>query len=439
MEDCCMSSAPELPSHDNPLLAYLQPKLEEFLRELALLSGMDCGTHDKAGVDAVGRTMRAMLEARGAAVEQYDGGAMGDSLVARWRGSGSARVLLVGHLDTVYPAGWCADHPFATDGDRVRGPGTADMKAGLLAGLYAVEALRACRFDDFAEIAFVLNSDEEVGSPSSTDLIAREAQGRDAVLVLEPGRANGDIVSARKGIAFFDLQIEGRAAHAGVEPQKGRSAIVALAHHTIALQGLTETRPGLTVNVGVVEGGMGRNVIAPRASAQIDLRARTLADLEATIAAMQAQAALSVVPDTQATLTGRISHPPMERTPAVAQLAAWCQEAARAAGFEVRDAATGGGSDGNTTAALGVPTLDGLGPVGGAAHSADEYVEIRSIVPRTAMLAGLIKRVCERSGSEARHAGSQRAAQAPWGRRSPARAEGGAASRPMLRALWTRG
>jgi glutamate carboxypeptidase len=224
-----------------------------------------------------------------------------------------------------------------------------------------------------------------------------------------------------------------------VEPQKGRSAILALAHHTIALQGLTESRPGLTVNVGVVEGGMGRNVIAPRAGAQIDVRARTLADLEATIAAMQVQAARSVVPDTQATLTGRISHPPMERTPAIAQLAAWCQEAARAAGFDVRDAETGGGSDGNTTAALGVATLDGLGPVGGAAHSQDEYVEIPSIMPRTAMLAGLIRRVCERSGAEEPRVDSKGAEPAPWGRRSPARSGDSAAGRPVLRALWTRG
>jgi glutamate carboxypeptidase len=395
-----MPSAPEPVSRDNPLLTYLQSRLDEFLGDLATLSGLDCGTHNKAGVDTAGRIMRAKLEARGATVEIHDGGVMGDSLVARWHGSGTAKVLLVGHLDTVYPIGWCADHPFATDAGRVVGPGTADMKGGLLAGLFAIEALRANRFEHFAEIAFVLNSDEEIGSPSSTALIEREAQGRDAVLVLEPGRANGDIVSARKGIASFDLQVEGRAAHAGVEPQKGRSAIVALAHHTIALQGLTETRPGLTVNVGVVQGGMGRNVIAGQATAQIDVRARTLADLDAAIADMKSQVTRTVVPDTVATLTGRVSHPPMERTPAVAQLVSWCKEAALAAGFTLNDAETGGGSDGNTTAALGVPTLDGLGPVGGSAHSPNEYVEISSIVPRTAMLAGLIERICAGSGPE---------------------------------------
>ncbi|HWE62142.1 MAG TPA: M20 family metallopeptidase [Chloroflexota bacterium] len=375
-------------------LEYLRPRLAPFLDDLASLSMVDCGTYDKAGVDAAGQIMRVRLATLDAAIEVHDGGAMGDSLVARWRGNGQARILLIGHLDTVYPAGWIADHPFAMIDDRVRGPGTADMKGGLLVGLYALEALRAAGFTRYAEITFVLNSDEEVGSPSSTALIAREAQGRDAVLVLEPGRASGDIVSARKGVAMFDLHVQGRAAHAGVEPQKGRSAILELAHQTIALQSLNDMAPGLTVNVGVVQGGTRGNVIAAEALARIDVRARTRADLDAVIAAMHEHIAQRHVPDTVSILSGGITHPPMERTPAVAQLVAWCQEAARATGFTVRDTETGGGSDGNTTAALGIPTLDGLGPVGGNAHSPDEYVMLSSIVPRTAMMAGLIQRIC---------------------------------------------
>src|SRR5919204_5225944 len=166
-------------------LAYVQARLDLFLSDLAALSGMDCGTYDKAGVDAVGHVLREKLERMGLAVEVYDGGALGDSLVARWRGRGGARVLLIGHLDTVYPQGWPREQPFRLEGDVARGPGTADMKAGLLAGLYALDALRAAGFDRFAEIAFVLNSDEEVGSPTSQPLIECEAHGRDAVLVLE--------------------------------------------------------------------------------------------------------------------------------------------------------------------------------------------------------------------------------------------------------------
>ncbi|MCA1599515.1 MAG: M20/M25/M40 family metallo-hydrolase, partial [Chloroflexi bacterium] len=210
--------------HERDFLAYLQPKQDLILAELATLSMMDCGTDNKPGVDAVGRVMRARLESLGLDVEAHEGGDRGDTLVGRWRGAGRARLLLIGHLDTVYPLGWPREHPFHVEGDSARGPGTCDMKAGVLVGLYALDALRASGFDDFAEIAFILNGDEEVSSPVSSAVIVREALGRDAVLVLEAARENGDIVSARKGFAQFDLHIQGRAAHAGVEPEKGRHA-----------------------------------------------------------------------------------------------------------------------------------------------------------------------------------------------------------------------
>ncbi|HEY8283946.1 MAG TPA: M20 family metallopeptidase [Chloroflexota bacterium] len=383
---------------ESPFVAYLAPRLPELLAELAGLSAMDCGTYDKAGVDAVGRLIRAKAEARGAAVETFEGGELGDSLVATWRGTGTARVLLVGHLDTVYPRDWPAGHPFTIEGDRAHGPGTADMKGGLLTGLYALDALRAAGFANFAEIAFVFNSDEEIGSPSSTALIRRNAEGRDAVLVLEPGRANGNIVSARKGMGTFELKVSGQAAHAGVDPEKGRSAILELAHQTMALHALSNLPAGITVNVGVVNGGTRGNVVAAEAVAKIDLRARTREDLETIIAAMHRLAATVTVPGTAASLSGTIGHQPMARTEAIAHLVALCQESARAAGFAVEETATGGGSDGNTTAAMGVPTLDGLGPVGGGAHSPGEYLEISSLMPRAAMLAGLIERVCTEKG-----------------------------------------
>ncbi|MGH2411347.1 MAG: M20/M25/M40 family metallo-hydrolase, partial [Chloroflexota bacterium] len=245
---------------ESSFVPYLTPRLSELLAELAALSAMDCGTYDKAGVDAVGRLIRAKAEARGATVESFAGGELGDSLVATWRGTGMARVLLVGHLDTVYPRDWPTEHPFTIEGDRAHGPGTADMKGGLLTGLYALDALRASGFANFAEIAFVFNSDEEIGSPSSTALIRRIAEGRDAVLVLEPGRANGNIVSARKGMGTFELTVTGQAAHAGVDPEKGRSAILEMAHQTLALHALSNVPAGVTVNVGMVNGGTRGNV-----------------------------------------------------------------------------------------------------------------------------------------------------------------------------------
>ncbi|MGH2344370.1 MAG: M20 family metallopeptidase [Chloroflexota bacterium] len=380
---------------NSPFTAYLTPRLPGFLEQLAQLSMMDCGTYDKSGVDAVGRVLRARVEAAGAAVETFDGGELGDSLVARWQGGGTIRLLLVGHLDTVYPKDWPSEHPFTVEGDHAHGPGTADMKGGLLTALYALDALRAVNFTNFAEIAFVFNSDEEIGSPSSTPFIQRLAEGRDAVLVLEPGRANGNIVSARKGMGTFELAVKGQAAHAGVDPEKGRSAVLELAHQTVALHALNNLPAGISVNVGVVTGGTRPNVVASEATARIDLRARTLEDLERTIAVMRARAGVPTVQGTTVALSGKIGHRPMVRTEAIARLAALCKEAARDAGFTVEETATGGGSDGNTTAAMGIPTLDGLGPVGGGAHSPGEYLEISSIVPRAAMLAGLIRRVCE--------------------------------------------
>jgi glutamate carboxypeptidase len=380
---------------DSPFMAYLTPRLPEFLEQLGRLSMMDCGTYDKSGVEAVGRVLRARVEAAYAAVETFDGGTLGDSLVARWQGDGTIRLLLVGHLDTVYSSGWPPQHPFTVEGDRAHGPGTADMKGGLLTALYALDALRAANFTNFAEIAFVFNSDEEIGSPSSTPFIQRLAEGRDAVLVLEPGRANGNIVSARKGMGTFEVTVRGHAAHAGVDPEKGRSAILELAHQIVTLHALNDPPAGISVNVGVVNGGTRPNVVAAEATARIDLRARSLEDLERTIAVMQARAGVPTVQDTAVTLSGKIGHRPMVRTPAIARLASLCKEAAQEAGFTVEETATGGGSDGNTTAAMGIPTLDGLGPVGGGAHSPGEYLEISSIVPRAAMLAGLIQRICE--------------------------------------------
>ena len=380
---------------DSAVVSYLTPRLPEFLEQLAQLSMMDCGTYDKPGVDAVGHLIRGKAAAAGAAVETFDGGELGDTLVARWQGNGAVRLLLVGHLDTVYPQGWPQDHPFTIEGGRAHGPGAADMKGGLLTGLYALDALRASGFANFAEIAFVFNSDEEIGSPSSTPLIRRLAEGRDAVLVLEAGRANGNIVSARKGMGTFGLTVTGQSAHAGVDPEKGRSAVLELAHQTIALHALADLPAGISVNVGAISGGTRPNVVAAEASAKIDLRARTVEDLERTIAAMQALAAAPTVQGTTVTLHGKIGHQPMVRTEAIGRLVELCREAARDAGFTVDETATGGGSDGNTTAAMGVPTLDALGPVGGSAHSPGEYLEISSIVPRAAMLAGLIQRVCE--------------------------------------------
>jgi len=372
--------------------------LDDYLRDLEMLVNTDCGTHNKAGVDAVARQVRARMLAFGAEVIDLPQEKFGDMLYARWRGRGRARIVMLGHLDTVYADGTAAQLPFHRLGARLKGPGVNDMKAGVLSGLYAARAVVQSGFDQFAEIGLFCNSEEEVGSPVSRDLYAPFVRGADAALVLEPARENGAIVSARKGVGHYTITVHGKSAHAGVEPEKGANANLALAHHIIAFQALNGFRPGLTVNVGVVRGGTRSNVVAETATADVDVRIVRASDAAPLEQAMREILAREVVPGTRAELSGGISNPPMEKTEATARLVELAKQAARELSFEIEDVATGGGSDGNYTAALGVPTLDGLGPVGGRGHNAlEEYVDAHSIVPRTALLARLIIAIAQRN------------------------------------------
>jgi glutamate carboxypeptidase len=327
----------------------------------------------------------------GAAIEVEANAELGNTVVARLDGSGEGTLLLVGHLDTVFPDGTASARPFATRDGRAHGPGVCDMKGGLLAGLYALRALRTLGELPFARAVFVANPDEEIGSPASTPVIAREAAGATLALVLESARANGDIVSARKGVVDVLLRFAGRAAHAGVEPEKGRSAVVEAARRTLALAALNGRWDGVTINVGVVRGGTRPNVVAEAAELEVDLRALTRASMSAAEADIRAVAAApSTVPDVTCAIEERARHWPMEKSPATATLVERAVGLAGRLGFPLGDAATGGASDANTIAGLGVPVLDGLGPVGGNDHSPDEYLELDSIVPRTTLLAALL-------------------------------------------------
>jgi glutamate carboxypeptidase len=221
-------------------------------------------------------------------------------------------------------------------------------------------------------------------------VIRELALASDVCFVLECARANGDIVSARKGTVDLRLTVHGRAAHAGVEPEKGRNAILAAAHQVIALQGLNGRWPGVTVNVGVVQGGTRPNVVAEETVLEVDLRATTAQSLAEAEAAVRTIAATTAVPDTKVTVEETARHQPMERLERSVRLIEHAQAIAGRLGFELADAATGGASDANTTAGLGIPSLDGLGPIGGNDHSPSEYLEVDSIVPRTTLLAGLL-------------------------------------------------
>jgi glutamate carboxypeptidase len=265
------------------------------------------------------------------------------------------------------------------------------MKGGLLAGLSALAALQATGLHP--SVTFVANPDEEIGSPFSGPHIRALAAEHDAALVLECARANGDIVSARKGIADIAVTVHGRAAHAGIEPEKGRNAILAASRMVEALNEINGRWPTVTCNVGVIAGGTRPNVVAETCRFEVDLRAASAAEFAEAEDVLREIAGRAHVPDTTSELSVIASHPPMEKSPATARLVTLAQSVAGELGFAVQDAATGGASDANTTSAAGLPTLDGLGPIGGDDHAPAEWLDLSSVVPRTSLVAGLIARI----------------------------------------------
>lgn len=373
------------------LVSYLERRLPDYLADLTTLAGMDSYSYDREDVNHVVDWLAARLERNKFSVERFVNADAGDDLLAVRHGRGKGRVLLLGHSDTVFPHGTAAQRPVTIDGDIILGPGTCDMKAGLLAGIYAMEALDSIGFDDYEQVVFLIVSDEEIDERHAVPLIRRVSHMADACLTLEAARENGDIVTARKGVRAFTAEAFGRSAHSGVEPEKGRNAILAMARQIEALETLNDVAREITVNVGYIEGGRLRNVVPDYAKIIFEARAFTPALLEEIEAAVRDIFERAPVPDVRFKLTVETdSLPPMPRTPAVARLEQMAIEIAAGLGFAVKGAKTGGAADGSICASEGLPVLDGLGPIGGLDHSPDEYILKSSIVPRTALLAGLI-------------------------------------------------
>ncbi len=379
--------------------AALEAALPGYLADLERLVNVDCGSYSPNGVNVVASWVEAFLGRLGARVERRadPDGRFGDTIIGTFDGADPAapRFLLIGHTDTVFPDGVAAERPFRVENGIARGPGVSDMKGGLLTGLYAIAALRdlaggSAGATGPGRVTFIANPDEEVGSPSSTPHIREAAAEADIALVLEGARANGDFVSSRKGILDLRLTVHGRAAHAGVEPEKGRSAILAGAELVRGIHGLNGRWPGVTANVGVFTSGTRPNVVPDVATLEVDVRAVTAESLTATLAAVEALCAEPAVPDVTVELERMASWAPMEKLERSGRLVDRAIELAARIGFETRDAATGGASDANTTSGMGVPSIDGLGPVGGLDHSPFEYLEVDSIVPRTALVAALV-------------------------------------------------
>jgi glutamate carboxypeptidase len=374
-------------------------RYDDFVEALRAMVNVDCGSFTPEGVNEIADRCQQRFEAGGWKVERMTHAPaegeerLGDLVIGRLAGAGTTRVLMIGHTDTVFDAGTVAERPFRIEGDRALGPGVSDMKGGLLTGFFAVEVLQAAGFDGFGRITYVCNPDEEIGSPWSHDVIQTEAANADVAFVLEGARENGDIVSSRKGVSDFRIEIEGRAAHAGVEPDRGRSAILEGALKTIALQALNGMWPGVTINVGVVEGGTRANVIPERCVLEVDVRSPEESTFAEAQEAVRAIANEHTVADVKVTTHSSGWHRPMEKGEGGTRLADLAISIAAELGFELKDAATGGASDANTTSAAGVPTLDGLGPIGGDDHGPLEWLDLSSVVPRISLLAGLVSRL----------------------------------------------
>jgi glutamate carboxypeptidase len=370
------------------------PRRDEFLAELEAMVNVDCGSYTPDGVNQIVDRCERRFRDWGWAVDRraasFGDQRLGDLLIGRLNGSGGRRIMLVGHTDTVFDPGTARERPFTIEGSIAKGPGVSDMKSGLLTGMFAVQALRDAGIDAFEQITYVCNPDEEIGSPASGPVIRELAAEHDVAFVLEGGRENGDIVSSRKGITDYTLTVHGRAAHAGVEPERGRSAIAAAADLTTRLQALNGRWSGVTLNVGTIHGGTRTNVVPERCVLELDLRSPVTATLEEAEREIERICAEPSVPDVIVAVERASWHRPMERTDAIAALAARAVTFAAELGLELHDAATGGASDANTIAAVGTPVLDALGPVGGDDHAPGEWIDVESIVPRIAILAGLI-------------------------------------------------
>ena len=371
------------------ILGWLGEHEEDAVRFLEALVNQDSGTYDRAAVNRVGDMLAGSFAEIGFSVERLPQQEFGDHIVAsRPAADGGKSLLCLGHMDTVFPAGTAAARPFRIEAGRATGPGVVDMKGGLTVLAFALRALAATDSPAFRELgcSILINSDEEIGSPTSRQAFADLAARHQAAIVLEPARPNGECVIGRKGVGHFRLEVFGRQAHAGSQPELGINAIWELAHKVCAMHALTDLERGTTVNVGVVRGGERSNVVPDRACAEVDLRIWTMEEADRVMRAFRGIAERTTIPGATATLTGEISTPPWQTNEGTRRMLGLLNEAGSPLGLSFAGVTTGGGSDGSRTA-QSIPTLDGLGAVGSQMHSPEEYLDVPSLRQRAALLA----------------------------------------------------
>ncbi len=362
---------------------------EDLLAELAQWVRLETPTTDAASVNRLVDVAEGELARAGAAITRIPGrDGYGDNLIARTPGTGKP-ILLAGHLDTVWSLGTIETMPYRVDGGRAHGPGIHDMKAGSFIAFHAVRSILRQKVPTRRPITLLLTPDEEVGSPTSRDVIEREAAQSALALIPEPAGQGGAAVTARKGVGRFVMRVTGIGAHSGTSFHDGASAVVELAHQIMAIHGMVDSRRGITCNVAPVWGGSRPNVIPPDAGCEIDLRVNTAADGAEMAARLLALSA--VTSGCRVQVEGGMNRPPFTESAGITDLHDRARAIAAGLGLEMPKQTRGGGSDGNFTAALGIPTLDGLGCLGSGAHASHEHILWKHLENRAALMAGLLE------------------------------------------------
>ena len=372
----------------------LEARQEEIIEQIAHVVSIDSPTFPSKGTNAVSSHFAEKYRAMGADVEMIPGThETGDHLLATFHGKREIgpHIFLIGHCDTVFSEGTAAQRPFTIKDGIAYGPGVADMKGCLVVCQFAMEALLTEGFEEFGKISILYDTDEERGNPSSREVIERIGKDAAAALIIESGRANGSTVSSRKGSCFGRLLVSGVSAHAGVDPEKGRSAVHELAHQMVAIQKLE--REGGTVNITGLSGGHRPHIVADEASCHVEVRAEQQAIFDSMTDELRRITSSPHIEGTRSEFEILGGRPVMEFNAGTERLVSIAAEIAEDAGVEFIHAPSGGGSDGNYLSPLGVAVLDGLGPVGGNLHTDEEYLELDSIAPRGALLGGLIERL----------------------------------------------
>ena len=373
-------------------LEFCREQQADMLDTLKALVRLESPSDDKAALDRLGEHLAREFADAGGQVTFFPQEKAGNHLKAEFAGrSGEKPLLLLGHFDTVWPLGSLDKMPFRVDPGKGRayGPGVYDMKAGITMMLFALRTLR--NFGrEHRPVIVLLDSDEEVGSATGRPIVESHAKQCEAVLVMEPSQGpDGHLKTARKGVGDFMVRVEGKASHAGVDFEKGHSAVVELARQILEVTKLSDSKRGITVNPGVIQGGTRSNVVAAEAWAHVDVRIARAADAAEIESRFRSLKAFD--PQCRLEISGGINRPPMERTEGTARLFATAAELGESLDMKLGEASTGGGSDGNFTSALGIPTLDGLGAVGEGAHAAHESIVLEELPRRTALLAALIQ------------------------------------------------